>query len=431
MKPLWDSVTEAKVRAAGRSLDEQKLPKSVKFCTRCVVSNQRPRITFNKAGVCSACLYQDKKANEIDWYKRESKLQKLLAKHRSNGLKHDVIVPASGGKDSSHVALELSKYGMTPLAVRWAPFMPTDVGRENWQNFCAEFDSVTIRPRGTIHRKLARLGMEFYGDPFLPFIFGQLCAPMREARRRGIPLVMFGENGEAEYGGDTAADEKPCWDFEEWDKIYYKGGSVHTLFNLGVTLGCFSDYEKKSFMQDYTLPPMTQIKEYGIEFHWLGHYKRWHPMENFYEAQDRLDFQTHDERSEGTYTKFASLDDRLDGLHYFFAYVKFGIGRCTSDAAQQVRNGDITREEAVALVDRYDGELPIRYMEEVLAYLGCDFDHLMTVVDRYRPEHLWECGDQGIWRLRASVSSGGKTRHKTSASDQDETDGRGAEGRKP
>ncbi len=382
MNPLWINEVEARIRAAATNLDPQTTPDEVIMCKRCVVTNQRPRITFDDKGICSACRYAEDQATKVDWDQREHHLRMLLDSHRRDS-GYDVIVPCSGGKDSSMVAHRLKHdYDMHPLCVTWAPFIYTEVGRANFDAFVQSgFDVVVAHPNGHIHRKLARLALEYYGDPFQPFVYGQLAWPMHCAVQYGIPLVMYGENGEAEYGGDTAANNKPCWDFKDWDRVYSKGRDVEALIGLGWDINALDNDDVRNVSPFYGLPLKHRLE--GAEFHWFGYYHRWHPMENFYFAEQHTGFEVHDERSGGTYSKFASLDDKLDGLHYWFAFLKFGIGRCTSDAAQQVRAGDISRDDALALVERYDGEVPERHMDEVMEYLGMDAGHLCTIVDRF------------------------------------------------
>ena len=105
------------------------LPSEVKYCVKCTISNQRPRITFDDNGVCSACNYAEFKQNKINWLQREKELVELLDRHRRNDGSFDVIVPSSGGKDSAYIAHELKhKYGMNPLTVTWSPHLYTDIG---------------------------------------------------------------------------------------------------------------------------------------------------------------------------------------------------------------------------------------------------------------------------------------------------------------
>lgn len=388
MTPLWSPDIEARIRAEARSLDQQARPDHVQFCKRCVVSNQRPRIVFDADGVCSACRYAERKAH-IDWSAREGELRTLLDAHR-RPTGYDVIVPCSGGKDSSTVAHRLKhEYGMHPLCVKWAPFAYTDIGFRNFNAFVQSgFDCITAWPNGLVHRQLARLAFECLGDAWQPFAYGQLCYAMHISARFGVPLVMFGENGEAEYGGDPGADDRPCWDFSDWDRVYLKGASVDRLVDLGIDLGAFAEHDRHAVSDFYRLPPRDDLA--ATQFHWFGYYTRWHPQANYYYAVEHTGFEANSERSEGTYSKYASIDDRLDGFHYYLAYVKFGIGRATSDAAHEIRDGDIDREEGVALVRRYDGEFPKRYFREFLDYLSIDEAQFWRVVDRYRAPHLWD-----------------------------------------
>ena len=395
--PLWSAEVEKRVRQSSHSIDEQATPTEVKFCTKCVISNQRPRIEFDDEGVCSACRFAERKKSDIDWEARERELRNVLgAKRQHKG--YDVLVPGSGGKDSSYVAHSLKMQGMTPLCVTWAPFMYTDVGRENMGDFVhSGFDVMTMTPNGLIHRKLARLSLEYVGDPFLPFIWGQLAYPMHIALKHNIPLVFYGENGEAEYGGDPSANDKPCWEWGDWERIYQKGTGAGRIIKIGLEKGAFTDKEAESASEFYTIPDRRVMEAAGVEFHWLSYYRRWHPQSNFYDACENTGFKPNNERSEGTYSKYASIDDKLDGLHYWLSYKKFGLGRCSSDAAHEVRDEDITREEAVALVKRYDGESPKRHLMECLDYLGTDVDHMATIGHRFSPAHLWkEDGDDYI-----------------------------------
>src|SRR3990167_4306067 len=180
-------------------LDQQlkAQPKEVFFCKRCVISNQRPRITFDKEGVCSACQYAYRKNHVIDWKKREKELLALLDKHRSKDGSFDVIVPGSGGKDSSYVSHQLKHvYDMHPLCVTWAPYIYTDIGWENFQSFVnSGFDVIPCYPNGKLHRKLTRVAFELLGDAWQPFTYGQKAFAMHMAAKFRISLVFYGENG--------------------------------------------------------------------------------------------------------------------------------------------------------------------------------------------------------------------------------------------
>ena len=131
--------------------------KPVQFCKKCVISNQRPRISFDEEGVCSACRFAEYKNTKIDWNEREKELIELCKKYRRNDGSHDVVVPSSGGKDSAFTAHQLKyKYGMNPLTVTWAPHLYTDIGFKNLQSLShvGGVDNVLFTPNGKVHRKI-------------------------------------------------------------------------------------------------------------------------------------------------------------------------------------------------------------------------------------------------------------------------------------
>jgi N-acetyl sugar amidotransferase len=397
---LWDAETESRVRKEAKNLDPQFTGEEVRFCKRCVVSNQRPRITFDD-GVCSACRFADRKL-DIDWIERARDLDELLSEHRWTG--HDVVVPTSGGKDSAMVAHRLKhEHNMTPMAATWAPMGYTESGYKNFEAFIQSgFDCQVGYANGLTHRKLSRLALEFYGDHFLPFIWGQLNFPLHVAKDRGIDLIMLGENGESEYGGDSSADDRMCWERKDWDRIYMKGASASILFEVGRDLGVFSPDDFHNLSPFYS-PPL----DFWPTVAWFSYFRKWHPQSNYYYAVENTGFEPNDIRSTGTYSKYASIDDRFDDPHYYLGYIKYGLGRATSDAAHEIRDGDITREEGVELVRKYDGEFPERHQAEFYQYLGIDTKHFIDICNRFRPDHVWsvEKDQHGFtdWELKHKV----------------------------
>jgi N-acetyl sugar amidotransferase len=391
-------------------LDKQfdELPKDVRFCRNCVVSNQRPRTEFNPDGLCSACVYGYEKDHRIDWEARERELQALCDRFRSPNGDWDVVVPGSGGKDSAYVAHQLkTKYGMHPLCVTWAPFEYTEIGWRNLQNFIhAGFTNLTAQPDQSIHRRLSRLAFRVKGDAWEPFTYGQKAWAFHVALRFGIKLMMYGENGEVEYGGRDKYKYLPKEDPKEWEYQYFKGSGVDSLVKIGLEDGTFrKDEVDGRRLQLYRAPDPELIQKSGLEMHWFSYYRKWTPQENFYYAATHLGFETNPEgRSEATYTKYASLDDKADGYHFYLGYMKFGMGRCTRDAHQDIRRHHITREEGVALVHRYDHEFPKRHYRWFLNYLGITEEQFWEVMDLYRSRsNVWQ-KINGEWKLKSIVS---------------------------
>lgn len=418
--------------ADSRAEPKYGLPREVQFCTRCVISNQRPNsaveyehtagsrkntIAFDANGVCDACRLTEQKKRTIDWSAREQQLRELCDRHRKNDGSYDCVVPGSGGKDSFYAAHVLKhKFGMHPLTVTWAPHIYTDWGWKNFQSWIhAGFDNFLCTPNGRVHRLLTRLAVENLFHPFQPFIFGQKSLAPKMALLHKIPLVFYGEN-EAEYGNPIADTQsaKRDWSYftaQDKSKVYLGGTSVADLQDkFGVEA-----YE----LQPYLPPNPEEIERNKVEVHYLGYYLKWHPQSCYYYAVEHGGFQASPERTPGTYSKYNSIDDRIDDFHYFTTFTKFGIGRATYDAAQEIRSGDITRDEGVALARRFDGEFPERFAEEIFRYLSIpqkefpiasgmfdqpviDRDYFMNLTDAFRSPHLWQLQD-GAWKLRKTV----------------------------
>ena len=392
------------------------LPRDVRFCARCVISNQRPSSTveyahrsdskketihFDADGVCDACRFAEWKDTRANWADRERELLDLLARHRRTDGRHDVLVPGSGGKDSVYASHVLKyKYGMNPLTVTWAPHIYTEVGWRNFQSWIhAGFDNYLCTPNGRVHRTLTRLAFENLLHPFQPFIFGQKGLAPKLAATYGIPLVIYGEN-EVEYGNPVAeaasAQRDPRYYAQQQslDDLYLGGVRVPELASHGVTIKDLAPY----------LPADPAVlAEKRIEVHYLGYYLKWIPQECYYYAVEHAGFEANTERTEGTYSKYNSIDDRMDGLHYYTTFIKFGLGRATYDAAQEIRNHHLTRDEGVALVRRFDGEVPRKYLSENLEYMGLTEPRFWEIIDQFRSPHLWK-REGDTWVLRHRVS---------------------------
>lgn len=390
-------------------LDKQLLsqPLDVRYCVRCTTSNQRPRLVLDEEGVCSACRYSEKKYNgTINWAERDQRLKKLLDEHRRVDGWWDVIVPCSGGKDSGYVAHQLKHvHGMHPLCVCWSPFERTEIGRENYRSFNeAGFTILEAIPNRHFHRKLSRMTFECCMDCWTPFALGQVSYAFWVALNFGVKLVFLGEDGELEYSGSGRKEFSHGMPVRDWAEQYWKGWDIDSLAKKGLELGYFTkdDYQESDLIF-YRPPDVQEMEKAGIQFHWYGYWTRWVPTENFYYASQHTGFKTKGERTPGTYTRFASLDDVLDPVHYLGALVKYGQARAVADSSQEIRNGFITRDEGVSLVRRYDVEPPpddtIRWACE---YMQISEEQFWAVVDAWRPAHLWERAGEG-WRLKHQV----------------------------
>jgi len=400
------------------------LPREIRYCVKCNMSNQQPMssneykhsdkseketLNFDENGVCYACTFNEfKNDGTIDWELRERELIELCNRYRKKDGSYDCIVGGSGGKDSAFQSHVLKyKYKMNPLTVTWAPHLYTNIGWQNFQNWIhiGGHDNYLFTPNGKIHRELTRQATLNLLHPFQPFILGQKTFVAKMAHKFNIPLIFYGEVP-AEYGENMDIKTKrytnvseetknegftlnPVHDMEERD-VYLGGKQVGEYLDEGIPL-----VELKNYLP---LNP-NFLDEKKIDFYYLGYFLRWVPQEAFYYAVENTGFKANPVRTEGTYSKYNSLDDKTDGFFYYTRYIKFGVGRAMMDSAQEIRNKHLTKEEGLALIRKFDGEYPARYEEEFLEYVSIEKDEFIELCDKFRSPHLWH-KTNGNWELR-------------------------------
>ena len=406
------------------------LSKKILYCKGCIMSNQRPNmcaehehkletkkdtIVFNKDGFCQACELKDKKT-KIDWDKRRNDLEILLSKYRSKNGSYDVLVPGSGGKDSFYVAHKLKYvFGMNPLTCTFAPNIYTEWGKNNFYSWLDEgFANYLYTSNPLIHRFITRLSLETILHPFQPWILGQKNFPTKFARSLNIPLIIYGENP-AEYGNPN---EKYYDDMQmEWhacknkDDIYISGIDIKKLKK---------DFQLKENELDPYIPlSFDEFRQSKLKCVAWSYFENWHPQKNYYYTVQNSNFKPSPERTTGTYSKYSSIDDKLDDLHYYTTKIKFGIGRAHYDVGQEIRSGDITIEEGKSLIRKYDGEYPNKFFNIICNYLSMsqkneerfskyfeypnfDKEYFDNLCDHFRSPHIWKKTNSG-WELRNKV----------------------------
>ena len=397
------------------------LPEKVIFCKKCVLSNQRASSILEfkhqkkrkgakylnidpKTGVCDPCKFHEKKS-KINWDKREKKLLQLLDKHRSKNGDYDCIVPGSGGKDSAYASHILKyKYGMNPLTITWSPIMYTDYGYANYKNWIeiGGFDNLLFKQNGRVLKKLTKLSIQNLLHPFQPFILGQKILSPKIAKKFNLPLVFYGESNRElaslTIGSDLIMSKSEYY-LSNYKNIYLAGTSIEELIDKhALSLNDLKPY----------LP--IQKKELGnfkFNIHYLGYYLRWNPQEIYYYAVENTGFKPRPFRTQGSYQKYASIDDKIDDLHYYTTYIKFGIGRATIDSSPEIRNRHLTRDEAKTLVNRFDGEFPDKYFNDILDFLDMKNEEFHEICDKFRPDHLWKKTSNGF-KLCHTVNNDGE-----------------------
>ena len=407
------------------------LPKEILFCKTCSYSNQKPNsekeynhnIETPKPtmdfvdGECSACrMHKIKKT--INWEDRKNELVELCNKYRKNNGEYDCIVPGSGGKDSFYASYILkNEFKMNPLTVTWSPHIYTDWGYKNFQSWIhSGFDNYLFTPNGKVHRLLTRLAIEKLFHPFQPFIMGQMYFPPKFALKMNIPLVFYGENP-SEYGNKSEGKHLAKKDLS----FFSSELSKENMFISGVKVrNLIEDFKiNKNDLEPYLPPKMNDVSHKTLDVRYLGYYLPWHPQECFYYAVEKGNFRPSPERTTGTYSKYSSIDDKIDDFHYYTTFIKFGIGRATYDSSQEIRNEEITKEEAKLLIKQFDGEYPERFKEEIFEYLSInenefplqynlfeqpifDENYFKSLINKFRSPHIWQY-ENNNWSLRKTI----------------------------
>lgn len=396
------------------------LPKKVIFCKKCLMSNQRPisEIEFkhsiktkkktmfiDKNGISDPWKVAQKK-NLINWDKREKELLKLLDKHRGKYGQYDCIVPGSGGKDSGLQAHILKhKYGMNPLTITWPPILYTTYGRKNFRNWLkiGGFDNLTSKRNKRVMKLLTKYAIVNLLHPFQTFILGQKNFAPKISLKHEIPLVFYGEN-ENEYGnpiadGITSLRKKSYFTYNKLNEIYLGGISYKDLINI-------HNFKKKD-LNDFLPPTANEMKGKDVQVHYLGYYIKWTPQEAYYYAVKNTGFKPRPFRTQGTYSRYNSIDDKIDDLHYYTTYIKFGIGRASYDVSQEIRNKHLTIEEGKKLIKKYDGEFPDEYFNDIMDYLDIKKNFFHDLCNKFRSPHLWGKNSRNQWKLRHTVNKDG------------------------
>lgn len=364
----------------------------VHYCRTCLMPDTRPRIEFDADGVCNACRTAAEKKS-IDWDARLAEFKGLVEENRPRSGHYDCVVPWSGGKDSSTIAHKLKfEHGLNPLLVTFSPLIPNEVGEHNREALLrAGFDHVMVRPNQHVARRLARRFFVERGNPKVHWDAGVNSAPVQIAVRFGIPLIFYAEHGESEYGGRVLSEgHKKIRDITEVLE-HQIGDHPQNWMDEEIT---------ERDLAPYLYPEPDEIAAVGVKALYFAWFFPWDVQDNFDYIRAKIDFRTAASgRTDGTFTNFDSLDDKIDNLYYHLQFIKFGFGRATRDACRRIYRGRMTREEALALVRKYDDELPHSFHAETLEYLYMDQAEFEQVIDLHRNTEIWDHGANG-WRLR-------------------------------
>lgn len=362
------------------------------YCSSCVMPDTKPDLFLDDQGVCNACRSYEKR-EEIDWEQRLEKLNIILDRYRSpNGSTWDCIVPVSGGKDSTYQVVRMLQLGLNPLCVTATTCDLSELGRRNIENIKAlGVDYMEFSPNKAVRRKLNRIGLTQVGDISWPEHVGIFTIPVRAAVEFGVPLIVWGENSQNEYGGPAAASENHILN-RRWLEEF--GG----LLGLRVSDLIGMDGIEPRHLIPYSYPSDQELSRVGVTGIFLGYFIPWDGYSNALISQAH-GFETLNKTVEGSIVNYENLDNYQTGIHDYFKYLKFGFGRATDIACLHIRRGRITRRDGIELVRKHDGKFPWMYLgkplEHILAPLDISLEEFEKICDRFTNKKLFKTDSRG------------------------------------
>lgn len=364
----------------------------IKYCTRCVMPETRPDLHLDEEGVCNACRAYERRV-AVDWNQRKAELEQIVDKYRSaDRSNYDCIIPVSGGKDSTFQVITMLEMGLNPLAVTATTDVSTAIGKSNIENIKKlGVDHIQVSTNPVVRRVINRLALQQVGDISWPEHVSIFTIPVRIAVQMKVPLIIWGENSQNEYGGPAAAADGNTLT-RRWLEEF--GG----LLGLRVSDLIGQDGIDRHHLVQYTYPSDAELASVGVTGLFLGHYVPWDGFHNALVAQ-AYGFQSYQHATENSIVNYEDLDNAHTGIHDYFKFLKFGFGRATDHACLHVRRGRLSRDEAVKIVKMRDGKFPWSYLghtvEEMISEIGMTLDEFIRICDRFTNKRLFLCDADG------------------------------------
>jgi N-acetyl sugar amidotransferase len=357
------------------------------FCKKCVMPNTKPDLHLDKDGVCNACRSYEQRS-EVNWDARYEELQNILEKYRNkNNSNWDCIVPVSGGKDSTYQVVRMLQMDLNPLCVTSTTCDLSEIGRTNIENIKnLGVDYLEMSPNSSIRAKLNRIGLKQVGDISWPEHVGIFTIPVRAAVQFNVPLIVWGENSQNEYGGPASAAKNNILN-RRWLEEF--GG----LLGMRVTDMIGMEGIEQKHLIPYMYPTDEELKKVGVTGLFLGHYIPWDSMSNAL-ISEANGFNTYHKAVEGSMVSYENLDNHQTGIHDYFKFLKFGFGRATDIACTHIRRGRLTRQDGLDVVRRRDGLFPWKYLdkslEEILRPLEITVEEFIKICDQFTNKKIFK-----------------------------------------
>ena len=349
------------------------------YCSRCLFPETKPDLIFDDNGVCSACSSADEKDKNINWDQRRNDFEEIVKTYRKDGIGYDCIIPVSGGKDSTYQAYVMKKiYKMNPLCVCFETTFATELGNKNLDNITRlGIDLIHFKKNHSIYKKMVVESFKRLGDEMWPNHIGIFTIPVMFAVKMNIPLIIWGENSQMEYGGPDLRSIQSRVLNRKWLEEFggLLGNRIEDMVGVdGIT---------KKDLTPYIYPSDEEIEKIGVTGIFLGSYFFWDARKQLEIVKEHGFKIKEDGPLEGTYTNYENLDERLVGLHDYLKYVKYGFGRATDHACIDIRNKRINRDEGLRLVKKFDGKYPHYGVNSFIEYSGMKKSEVDKIIDSF------------------------------------------------
>ncbi len=360
----------------------------MKYCKNCVMPNTKPDLHFDD-GVCDACQSQDSKNSKVNWGAREAEFLSLVKSYKVHP-DYDCVIGVSGGKDSTFQVLKILELGLNPICICFEPSIPTEIGVKNLENLNnLGVDLIHIKRNPIVYKKLAKEAFIRTGDNEWQNHLGIFTTVPKFAVNLNVPLIIWGESPQIEYGGPASSKNRNTLD-RQWLEEF--GGLLGNRISDMVGV----DGLTKKDLALYQYASDEEINRVEVTGLFLGYYFKWDLREVLKKSKSH-GFKVADRPIETTYENFENLDCYSNHLHDYLKYVKFGFGRATDNACLDVRLGYITREQAVRLVNKYDGRLPKKAIEKYLEFTGFTEKEFNKIVDSYTNKRIFKRDSNGVF----------------------------------
>jgi N-acetyl sugar amidotransferase len=363
----------------------------MKYCRHCIIPDTRPNIEFDEQGVCNACLAHATRP-EIDWPQREQAFQAVVdhAKSRSH-LRYDCLIPVSGGKDSTWQVVKCLEYGLNPLAITWKTPARTELGARNLANLVnLGVDHVDYQVNPRVEKKFMLQALVQYGSTAIPMHLALFNIPLKIAVKFDIPLVVWGENSAFEYGGTE--DERKGFKLDsQWLKKY------------GVTHGTTAqDWVSPTLtapeLTPYFGPTDAEMETKGVLAVFLGYYFPW-DVETSLKVAQAHGFQVRQAGPRTGYYNYADIDDDFISIHHYLKWYKFGFTRLFDNLSLEIRNGRLTRDEAIHIVRDYGDQTPYEDIAKFCDFVGITEAQFWATIEKFRNLDVW-VKVNGRWQIK-------------------------------